>query len=79
MEFDTDAVDEATLALLYLVMWREHGEHHAWKTFDWNTMTRLHEKGLISDPKGKSKSLEMTEVGAREARELFEKFFGIAD
>jgi hypothetical protein len=79
MEFDTDKVDEATLALLYLVMWREHDEHHAWKTFDWNTMARLHDKGLISDPRGKSKSLEMTEVGARDARELFEKMFGISE
>jgi len=54
MEFDKDKVDEMTLALLYLVIChREKGfGARAWKSFDWDTMDRLHEKGLISDPKG---------------------------
>ncbi len=36
---------------------------------------RLHEKGYISDPKSKAKSVVMTEEGAKRAKELFEKHF----
>ena len=39
-------------------------------------MNRLHEKGWISDPVGKAKSVGVTEEGAKKAAELFEKLFG---
>ncbi len=45
MEYDKTKVDEYTLALLYLVMWKEGDWHRAWKSFDWDTMARLYEKG----------------------------------
>ena len=54
MEIDTDRIDEAVLALLYLGL---HDHWRAWKGFDWDAMGRLHEKGLISDPVGKAKSV----------------------
>ncbi|MDD2241352.1 MAG: DUF6429 family protein [Kiritimatiellae bacterium] len=76
MEYDKDKIDEATLALLYLVMWKEYDWHRAWKSFDWDSMNRLHEKGFISDPKGKAKSVGVTEEGAHKAKELFDNFFG---
>ena len=38
-------------------------------------MDRLHQKGYISDPKSKAKSVVMTEDGAKQAKELFEKHF----
>jgi hypothetical protein len=76
MEYDKDKVDELTLALLYLVM---HGEREgvarAWKGFDWDTMNRLYEKGLIGNPIGKTKSVVMTPEGCRRAKELFQKHF----
>ena len=61
MDYDRDIVDEMTLALLYLVTWdRKEGDGaRAWKGFDWDTMDRLYEKGLISDPKSKAKSVVM--------------------
>lgn len=76
MEYDKDKVDEVTLALLYLVM-HEHSEYGArvWKGFDWDTMNRLHEKGLIGDPIGKAKSVAVTPEGCKKAKELFEKHF----
>jgi len=40
-------------------------------------MDRLHEKGYISDPKKKAKSVAMTVEGAKQAHELFEQRFGI--
>jgi predicted transcriptional regulator len=39
-------------------------------------MDRLYEKGLVSDPKGKAKSVLVTEEGQRVAKEMFEKYFG---
>ncbi len=77
MKYDEDKVDELTLALLYLVAHgREEGcGARAWKGFDWDTLNRLHEKGFISNPIGKTKSIGMTEEGFLRSKELFEKHF----
>ena len=40
-----------------------HGQVRAWKTFDWDAMNRLHELGLIGDPKSKAKSVPLTAEG----------------
>jgi hypothetical protein len=72
METDTNRIDEAVLALLYLGL---HDRCRAWKGFDWAAMDRLHEKGLISDPVGKAKSVVFTEEGLREAERLFRELF----
>ncbi|TWB33299.1 hypothetical protein FBZ91_11412 [Nitrospirillum viridazoti] len=71
-DIDTDRIDEAVLALLHLGL---HDEGRTWKTFDWEAMNRLHAKGFISDPIGKTKSVVFTEVGARRAEELFRQLF----
>ncbi len=78
MDYDKDKVDEYTLSLIYLVTWerREGLGARAWKGFDWDTMNRLHEKGFISDPKSKPKSVVITEEGFQNAKELFWKHFG---
>jgi len=77
MDYDEDMVNELTLALLYLVTWdrKEGYGARAWKGFDWHTMDRLFEKGLISDPKRKSKSVIMYEEGFEKAEALFKKHF----
>jgi hypothetical protein len=77
MEYDKDKVDEYTLALLYLVTWerRQGLGARVWKGFDWDAMKRLHEKGLISDPKGKAKSVVISEEGYQKAKKLFWKHF----
>ncbi len=77
MNYDTDKIDEYTLALLYLVVSDRHEGFgaRAWKGFDWDTMNRLHEKGYISNPIGKTKSVGMTEEGFLKAKELFERHF----
>jgi hypothetical protein len=38
-------------------------------------MNRLHEKGFISDPRGKTKSVVFTETGLSEARRLLDALF----
>jgi hypothetical protein len=77
MEVDNDKIDEMTLALLYLVMHNRQKEFgaRAWKSFDWDTMDRLHEKGLITDPKKKAKSVGVTEEGFEQAEAAFKKHF----
>jgi hypothetical protein len=72
MEIDTEKVDEAILALLYLGL---HEGQRAWKGFDWDAMARLHAKGFISDPVGKAKSVVFTETGRRESERLFRECF----
>ena len=73
MDYDTDKVDEATLALLYLTL---HDGARAWKSLDWDAMNRLYDKGYISNPVGKAKSVVFTEEGLQEAEKLFKKLFG---
>ena len=77
MNYDEDKVDEFTLALLYLVAHeREEGlGARAWKGFDWETLHRLHDKGYISNPVGKAKSIAMTEDGFLKSKEHFERYF----
>ena len=77
MHYDKEKVDAYTLALLYLVTHeREEGcGARAWKEFDWDTMNRLHEKGLITNPVGKAKSVRMTEDGFKKSASFFKKFF----
>lgn len=77
MTYNKDKVDEMTLALLYLVMTQDREGTRAWKGFDWETMNRLHEKGYIGNPKGKAKSVALSDEGARLAEELFKKHFAM--
>jgi hypothetical protein len=75
VDYNEEKVDEATLALLSLVMWDDNSCTRAWKGFDWDTMNRLYQKGYIYDPKGKAKSVTLTEEGFKLSKELFEKLF----
>ena len=58
MPLDTDKIDDAVLALLYLI---RHDHWRGWKGFDWETLNRLHENGMIGDPVKKAKSVVFTE------------------
>jgi hypothetical protein len=40
-------------------------------------MNFLHEKGYISNPATKAKSVAFTEEGARKSQELFENLFAV--
>ena len=76
MEYDKDRVDEMILALLYLTSSHDKYATRAWKGLDWQAMDRLYQKGYISDPKGKSASVVVSEEGAKLSRELFFEYFG---
>ena len=72
MPLNTEKIDDATLALLYLTL---HDDCRAWKGFDWGVLGRLHDKGLIHDPVGKVKSVVFTPEGLQRAKALFEAMF----
>lgn len=72
MEYNKNKVDEAVLALLYLTL---HDQNRAWKSFDWEAMDRLFQKGLIANPANKNKSVVLTEEGIQNSEELFRKLF----
>jgi hypothetical protein len=57
---DWGRVDEAVLAIMLLGL---HDDWRTWKGIDWEVLNRLHEKGLITDPKSKAKSVIFTEEG----------------
>ena len=72
MELDTNKIDDATLALLYLGL---HDGARTWKGFDWDAMNRLHEEGYITDPRRKAKSVVLTNEGLERAKRLLKVLF----
>jgi hypothetical protein len=75
-DINTDKVDQAVLALLYLGL---HDRYRAWKGFDWEAMGRLHAKGYITNPVGTAKSVLFTEEGLRESERLSRVLFARED
>jgi len=72
MDIDDDKIDDAALALLYLTL---HDTDRAWKGIDFDVLDRLHKKGLIGNPVGKTKSVVLTEQGLSLSKSLFEEMF----
>jgi hypothetical protein len=72
MKIDTDKIDDAVLALLWLTL---HDGYRAWKGFDWNALDRLHDRGLIENPANKLKSVVFTDEGLQRAEKLFRAMF----
>ena len=72
MDIDTDKIDEAVLALLFLTL---HDGVRAWKGHDWDVLDRLYRKGMIDNPVGKAKSVVLTDEGLSESERLFRKMF----
>lgn len=75
MDIDEEKSEQTVLALLYLNTIDDKFGKRAWKGFPWSVMDILHEKGYISDPATKNKSVVLSEEGAKLSRELFEKLF----
>ena len=75
MDIDTDRIDEAVLALLYL---GRHEHNRAWKSFDWGAMERLHKQDFIFNPVSKAKSVVFTEEGLKRAEAMFARMFAKA-
>jgi hypothetical protein len=57
-------LERVVLALLHFNSFKEGGGKRAWKALPWEIMDALHQKGYISDPVNKNKSVWLTETGA---------------
>ncbi|MBK8286814.1 MAG: hypothetical protein IPK97_19205 [Ahniella sp.] len=73
MEYEDTRIEDAVLALLALYSF-DGGR--SWKGFDFGVMDRLSEQGYISDPKGKAKSIYLTEEGLKRGLERAALLFG---
>lgn len=75
MNYNQEKADEMALGLLYLTMSTTKISTRAWKNIDFEVMDRLHEKGYICNPKGKAKSVVVSEEGLKKAKQIFEENF----
>jgi Domain of unknown function (DUF6429) len=75
MDIDEEKVEQTVLALLHLTSFGDKFGLRAWKQHAWEVMNSLHEKGYISNPATKAKSIVFSEEGAKRSKELFEQFF----
>ena len=72
MEFDDVKIEDAALALLLLGL---HAHTRVWKRHDWIVLDRLFQKGFITDPARKAKSVRLTDLGVAEAQRIFKNLF----
>lgn len=70
---DQRKLEEGGLAILAFTL---HGGNRAWKNFDRTMMAALFERGWISNPATKAKSVALSEEGIRRAEEFALKYFG---
>ena len=77
MDIDGEKLEQTVLALLYLNSFQEGSGRRAWKGFPWTVMDALHEKGYISNPATKNKSVWLSEEGAKLSEQLFEELFAV--
>ena len=71
MSPDPDKIDDAVLALLLLGA----TGNRAWKGLDVDALSRLHDKGFISDPMTRSQTIEFSKEGLERARRLQAELF----
>jgi hypothetical protein len=71
MAFNREQAGDLVLALMQLTL---HEERRAWKSFDWDVMNDLFERGFITDPRRKAKSVVLTDEGLARSREMYVKY-----
>lgn len=76
MEYDMKLIDDAVLALLAAY---SSDSGNAWKGYDFEIMNRLHERGLISNPVNRNKSIWLTEEGLERRREIAGRMFVVKE
>jgi hypothetical protein len=75
MTYDREKAGDLVLALMYLTL---HDGGRTWKGYDWDVLNLLHERGFISNPVSKAKSVIMTEEGEARSRAMFAKYLATA-
>ncbi len=70
-DLDAEKLAEIAIGLLSLTLY----DGRVWKALDWDLMRLLHEKGWISNPVSKAKSVILTNDGERVAAQSLRKHF----
>ena len=75
MDSQDQAVQDLTLALMFLTSWQERPDdlRRCWKGYDLDVLDLLAEQGLISDSR-RAKSAYLTEGGVERARSVLELY-----
>lgn len=72
---DDETYDDLAIAMLYAMSWKEkyaEGYAFSWKGFDFGSLDRLEEKGLIVN-KHRNKSVTITPEGVQHALEVLKR------
>ena len=72
-DLDHERMAEAALAILSLTA-DDWG--NVWKGLDWNLMNLLFNRGWISDPHNKNKSVQLSSSGREAATQFLYELFG---
>jgi len=62
MDFDGEKLEQVVLTLFQMNLSDDSGRR-VWKSLPWSVMDSLHQKGYISDPATKNKSVWLSEEG----------------
>jgi hypothetical protein len=73
MDYDPEAVDAATLGLMYLGL--AHEGTAVWKGYPWEVTERLHEAGYIENPQTKNKLIALTAKGKAAIEVNYQRLF----
>lgn len=71
MAYDRERAGDLVLALMHLTL---HDGDRTWKSYDWDVMNGLFERGFITDPRSKAKSVVLTEDGMARSQAMFDKY-----
>lgn len=75
MDYNDKLIEDTVLALLALYSFNGG---QAWKRFDFEIMNRLHEQGMISQPRGRAESVRLSPEGLERGQQIAGRLFGIA-
>ncbi len=73
MDYENARIEEAVLALLAAL---NFNGGQCWKGYDFGVMDALFERGLITDPRSRNKSVWLTDEGLERGRAAAQRLFG---
>lgn len=71
MDYDRERAGDLVLALMNLTL---HDGTRVWKGYDWDVLNFLYERGFISDPRSKAKSVVLTDEGLARSEQMFQQY-----
>lgn len=74
--YNLQRAGELVLALMQLGL---HEGSRTWKSYDWVVLDDLFERGLITDPKSKAKSVVLTDEGMALSRAMAAKYLAVSN